>query len=424
MSNLDLQTLEGYLFAQDKQEFIEKLVPGTESYNFLSLLYSLNSSTSLSADAKELLKKYTPSKVNRTPAQQNIKLRALLKQFDDPSASQSEKNKVLTELQNEHLHLDFHYTQPANIVTSNLDKNEEIIPSTLDQKVVSVESVITNVYQNHNLNTLHPSAFVKLDTSKIAEGHISLFEDFILRANPLDFENFPQLFVQFVNKKKKNISNFTSERFFQKLPLKQLYELKDLEPELLEDWQYVQSLFKKEFKIADINNFGKELSKQERRDLLIKIYTWGQEQKMKDGIIPANALYEILQLDLELNQYDQTLFLEFLDKGSKPYSHQTKDKKKSKNKDKDSYDRRFSNSSRDIFGEEKIRPDALIKKYLEEFFKEAKDIKPFNTYLDSEYLTKIFNSVKLMKGETKIKDELPPEELQDLKNSKELTICH
>lgn len=39
MSNFDIKTLEGYIFAESKDEFLKKLLAGTDSYYYFNILH-------------------------------------------------------------------------------------------------------------------------------------------------------------------------------------------------------------------------------------------------------------------------------------------------------------------------------------------------------------------------------------------------
>lgn len=45
MSSLEIETLEKYLFTENKEDFIKSLIAGTDQYYYFNLLHALNSSS-------------------------------------------------------------------------------------------------------------------------------------------------------------------------------------------------------------------------------------------------------------------------------------------------------------------------------------------------------------------------------------------
>ena len=120
---------------------------------------------------------------------------------------------------------------------------------------------------------------------------------------------------------------------------------------------------------------------------------------------------------MQLNKLDKDLFIEFLKTSTSHYSNMTERQQQiilSQPHDPNPIQS----------GTRNINIDELIRLYLEEFFKTAKDIQEFSQYLDSRYLDEVFYSTKLMLGNTiESKQVLSPERLRNLAESKELTVC-
>ena len=412
MSAIDFQTIESYLLTDNKQEFLQHLVPGTESYLYFTLLYSLNTANDVPKDVEEQIKEYR-SRFNNSASSQ-LHIRALLKKYD--TSSSANKEEIINELVRLYLHLNFNYSKPSNIATSSLQSNQHNLPSVLDPKTVQVESELPKMYNNVNeLSQFQLSVLSRADTKKLPSGDPQVLERFVFSATPTDFDEFPSLVVELMNKKKTGPNYVYS--LLDRLSLEQLQQLAKLNAEFMKDSQFVQSLCKKTFKISSFDELGQDASKQQKRDLTYKFYQWAKQQQTPFASLISNAIYQILQLDLQLTKYDKDLFVEFLKTSTTRYSQMAEEQKRSVNS-------RPHDPNPVPLGAEYMRVDELIRVYLEEFFRDAKDTQPFTQYLDSRYLNEVFYSTKLMLGKpVESKDALSPEKLRSLAESKELTVC-
>jgi len=413
-SQQTIEDLEGYLFAEDRQAFLDKLVEGSQSFMFFSLLHKINSSSTISSQVYERardFKNYYPS----TPSTM-IYLRTLLERFDDPALTEPQKNSIIEELRVQYLYFQFNYSKPADITTSTLSSDKTQIPSTLNPQLVTLNDKLNDVYQNvYSFSQISPLAYTRLDTKKIAEADVQILERFLNGADPADFEDFPQLIISLIQKKKTGIEYASS--FYDKLTREQLHTLGLLEPAYHRESQYVQTLCKKEFDARSLQDIGADLPKPEKREQMWELYQWAKKAKFPFPSLISSVLYEILQLDLEMNKFDKELFIEYLASPKNNYSYMTK-------KYLNVLHQKHPQERSLAFGSERIAQVELFKAYLEEFFKTAKDTDPFTQYLESTYLNDIFYSTKLMLGETlDVNQVLTPGQLKSLAESKEITIC-
>ncbi len=191
-SQQTIEDLEGYLFADNREAFLDKLVQGSQSYYYFSLLHKINSSSTVSPKTHQLARDYKNAYTSN-PSQM-IYLRSLLKRFDDPSLSDTEKNSIIEELRVQYLYLQFNYTKPADITTSTLSSDKTQISSTLNPQSVTLNEKLDEAYKNSYLfSQISPTAYTRLDTKKIAEADNTIIEKFLSGADPADFEDFPQL---------------------------------------------------------------------------------------------------------------------------------------------------------------------------------------------------------------------------------------
>lgn len=414
MDEINFETFEAYLFEEDKQEFLNKLIPNTEPFLFFSLLHTLNTSPHMTPSIENKVKKYNQE--FGSEYSENLYIRALLKKFDDPLTTQKNKQKVLDDLK-QYLNFSFNYSKPSDIITPSSYLEIKKLSSCLDPNDISIKAQIEEMYDNfEKFSQLKIPAYSQLDIKRLINADLRVLERFVFNANPSDFDDFPHLILTLLKKKKAEL-NYVYPLFSQ-LSLEQLSELEKLNPEFGEDSNFVEILCYKEFHIASFEKFGKDLTKQEKRDLMLKLYRWSKQRLTSFNLNLINSvLYEILQLDLELNRYEKELFIEFLKSpGRFSYDHRAKSKQ-------DQYQPHKNQKSINI-GLKRIKPNNLVKLYLEEFFKTSKDTKPFKEYLDSDYVNEIFYSTKLMLGQAlESKEVLSSDIIKELSESKELSIC-
>ncbi len=81
MSQFDLVELENYLFSENKQEFLKKLIAGTDSHNYFTLLTTFNENNGgLTPEEIELFNNY--SKKFNTPRKISFQIRYLLTGYE------------------------------------------------------------------------------------------------------------------------------------------------------------------------------------------------------------------------------------------------------------------------------------------------------------------------------------------------------
>ena len=91
MSSIDFQTIESYLLSDNKTEFLQKLVPGSEPYLYLTLLHSLNTSDEISSELESKIKEYRRCFNNDSSKQ--LHLQSLLMRYDTSTADKQAGNR-------------------------------------------------------------------------------------------------------------------------------------------------------------------------------------------------------------------------------------------------------------------------------------------------------------------------------------------
>jgi hypothetical protein len=184
---------------------------------------------------------------------------------------------------------------------------------------------------------------------------------------------------------------------------------------------------RKEFKI-DPSERDRSIAtpeeREERRLKLLQIYQWTKSLPHKFLSLSEQLLYEILQMGIDNNFFDYDLFVDYLKDPKSLTKYANKVQTQTYNTRKRAYENFWHEVHSCKIGTW-VSDDTLVETYLENYFKKNESIKPFDEYLDSDKLVRIFNRVKLSKGEevTNITDIFSPSELKNLNEEKLITIC-
>ena len=420
MSDSDFRNYEAYLLAEDKKQFIDSLIPGTAPYFYFSLLYALNTESKLSKEFEIQLEEYV--RASSDPNAQSIELRFLLKEYDNAKNDPKTRESIIEKINKKYLSLHFNHPKPSHVSSSTLQQEESKLPSKLSESTISLKKEIEEAYTDKNkFSQFKPEFYSKLDVAKIADAKIEIFEQFLRKADPTEFDNYIDLVVKYTERLRARPTDLlrTPPFILSKLTLEQLQALGKRIPDMMKDQSYVNELLYREFKIPKNKTLGYDLPKEERRELLLRVYNWAKDFPQVTQSVALEALDEILQLGIELNKFSKDLFIEYLKRPARAYGNVNDKYYKNLDYTRNMIQWSFFNKS------EWINQNELIKIYLQEIFKTADSISPFDEYLNANYLKEIFYTVKLLKGETvnDINSVLSAEKLKKLAESKEITIC-
>ena len=425
IEDYDLPTYEAFLQAENKDEFIKTLIPGTDTYYYFTLLKALlTGDGNLSDQDQKNLESYRKMGTSKSLS---IRVRGALTKLSK-SGESKEKTEALAFLRNEiFTNYSFNHTQPSNISTSTLNKSTIKVPSELDPKLIQLD--LSTVYTSrYSFDELNNSILSRLDTTKLATSTTDIIEQFLQRADIFALEKIPQLIKALFEKhREKSKTYMVPSHYMTKLNLSQLKELGELIPELKRNRDYVSELFIREFKVQPSTNFDfadlTPQERQERRERLLKMYAWTKELPLVFANFNQHILYELLQSGIESDNYNLDHFLEYLKNPGQDYSYKSKDHNEFLRQNRISQDNFWNGIHQLPIGRYKSAND-LVKTYLEHFFKTAKDLKPFDEYLDTNFLEKLFYEVKLGMGESvpDINRVFSTSEIKKLSDAKEMTL--
>lgn len=322
MSSVDFANYEAYLLADNKEQFLGTLIPGSQAYFFFTFLHALKSKSPLPMEIELQLDEYIHSSFDEEPAKK-ISLMYYLKKYDSIKNDEDAASIVLGEINDFFFNLNFNHTKPSNIVTSTLQAGQSKLSSKLDPEILSLDKQINKAYNEPNaIQLLKPSIYHKLDLDKIASGRIDTFDYFMATADPTEFEDYVDLAVKNMKRHSKE-ALYCNSRIVKRMTHAQLKEFGKACPDLYKNTTFVTEVFLREFNVPAGGKIGADLSKEARRELLLKVYNWALDLPPVTRSIAYEALDEILQLGIKLNKFSKDLFLEYIKNPSRVYSWTT-----------------------------------------------------------------------------------------------------
>mmetsp|Transcript_24062 Transcript_24062/g.21086 ORF Transcript_24062/g.21086 Transcript_24062/m.21086 type:complete len:367 (-) Transcript_24062:3285-4385(-) len=225
--------------------------------------------------------------------------------------------------------------------------------------------------------------------------------------------------MQLVKDKKHDVDvpSFILER----LTLDQLKQLRSKHPHFMNNLGFVNHLLIREFKLSSYNQSA-STSPKERQEFLRKLYKWAEVNctDFNDSLV-LETRDELLQIGIELNEYDENLFRQYLQKPARKYNNYNNETRK-KIIDHAPYSTSWNNV---LDVSNWLAINSLIEAYLKHIFKTAKTISPYDTYFTESYLKRLFYRTKVQLGETvdKIHDHLSNTELSQLQESHQIEFC-
>ena len=278
MAEIDIKQLEQYIFSDQKTEFINKLIAGTDSFYYYSLNNAINTyGLDLPKDHLENLEKY---KKFSTARAQNIKLRYNFILLSHPNKTEAERKAILQEINKNTLHYNFDFDEPKTVTSTTITSSKQEISNKLDPTLIDWTSKLEASYNNlSQFDALEDVALTSFDLIKLAKsGNIDVIRSFLNRANLSEYTGVEQLINEYIELNKKKNKNYQFEsQYFIKMTLEQLKSLGELVPDLKKNMTYVGELFIKVFEIDrdDKGQFlGTPEEKIERKGKLTKMYEW------------------------------------------------------------------------------------------------------------------------------------------------------
>ena len=241
MSETETKQLEEFLFTQNKTDFLCKLISGTDTFYYFSLLNAINQyGLNLSKEQSQLLEKYRTFKTERA---ENIKLRYDFLSLTKKDVTKEEKSKILEELNKSIFKLGFDFDIPRTITTSTITSLKTEVSSHLDPSLLDWQSSLLSLaYTNiDKCMALEINALIHLDIESLVNGkNMAVLRHYLRNVGIADVPDVEKVVFEHYKLNQEANKNFTLESFlFEEMTLKQLKKLNELIGDLDKNAAYV-----------------------------------------------------------------------------------------------------------------------------------------------------------------------------------------
>ncbi|MDA7535466.1 hypothetical protein N8528_00720 [Akkermansiaceae bacterium] len=397
MAQQDIGFIEDFALAENREEALKQLIPGTEDYYYYHALHFQNERKV--DELKEILTQWEQQFKNSNQRKQIENREALIRYSDDPEATLAYLEKELG--------LQFNHQQEGKAREANH-------PSSLDQKLVSWKAFLDDARRNtENLQNLDESAFYLFLESKPKLTSIER-RDLLSRATLPDLPGLLDLILaDLKNRESKGFGEFSIHQVLTKVQLEKLLEEKK---DLLNNELYVGTYLPKLLPGADENLAS---SPEIREAYLERAWKFASTLPPSFTSLKAHLLYQRLVHDRALGKENQKRFLTYLAL-PRNVSYLNPDWRKNKavawlNAADLGRDFRSITTLPPVRGSD----ESLVKAYLLHFLKDAPDTKKFAPFLSERWLRTVFAEAKITHGMGKPADWaslLSPSEFQALKD--------
>ena len=393
--------IEQFALAKDRTVPLKQLIPGTEDYYYFHSLHYQNTEQYDKVD--ELLKSWI-ERYQHTPRVIEIQNRqALLLYPKNPQRA--------LELIRQRLNLQFNHQREQLNQKPNL-------PTSLNPAVIAPNTLTQRAFASRP-NTVE--GFEAAAWERIAAGTLTPEQRrHLLSLLPRpDVANLVKLIVDDLNYK--NSGGFGSLAIHRLLLKSQLDELLKAKPDLKDQTAFVQTYLLRLHPSDDVNwrQNPKELEAYLDR-LLAYVRTLGPSENS----LKAHVLYHRLTFDRTRGVFNRPLFLEYIQLPRHVGYMAAKFLQLEES-------RRWAvNLSSDFSSFTMLPPvgndEPLVRSYLAQFFVEAADIRPFDTWINDVYLKHLFAETKIVNGLGDAEQwysMLPPAQYQQLKERIDLEFA-
>ncbi|EAS01818.2 hypothetical protein TTHERM_00565630 (macronuclear) [Tetrahymena thermophila SB210] len=439
---------EQYLLSESKADFISNLIPDSYEHLYFQVLHSLNTKSTLTEEDVKILTKlrtnYAQGK-HENYSLHNLDFLNLLRVLDSQKSTTAQREQALKDLKN-YFNIKFSAIKPNSVQGNEIHQSDILLgtqlETSLDQKLISFQNYLNQAYTSqHILSNIVPQALYKLDVERLLteakneKNYAQILEAFVSNVPCLhQVKDVPKIYKAIYDdyQKRKLVFDF-QQAGYDRLSLSQLKEFGTLMKDVVfETFEYQLALMKKLF-FRDVSKFlnKQNLSltqedKQEKKKQYTLILTWVKSNlPRKLQYLQRLLVQELVLLNLELKDYNQELFLEFITNPPIIINQFT-------NTQRERYQQNIVQPNRDwsqIFQFSSLNSTQLlstVENYLLFFYRTADSIKPFDSILEQYYLNKTFYKSKILSGQqeyiTKSTSVYSQSEIESLVNSRQINI--
>lgn len=386
---------ERFALAEDREKALAELIPGTETFFYYHCLHC--QTVGKLAEARGNLDAWV-AKVGRNDQNERMLTRQLILEY------KSNEQAALTHLKNQ---FGINTDHPA----PRKDEAAELATS-LDQNVLDWTALFRS-YVNHLGNI-----------ENIAVGRAAPFLDeqvnlrsWIERIDRPDMVGLVNILEREL--KMQDSRGFGWAAIHNQLTNAQLIELQKRIPNLIESNAFVQARLRRIRPSDDRSLDDPAVIKEQLEALEAFVMTLPESQNS----LKACVLYNRLAFDERAGNMDRARFIKYLElPNSRPFINTEFAKQQNRRPQINLGANYKSETTLDPIGDDA----QLVRRYLEQFFQADANINAFSTYIDRDYLKRVFASTKILYGIGDAKtfySQLSPDEQRELQSRVELNFA-
>ena len=367
----DIDFVERFALAEDRESTLSELVPGTDEYYFYHCLHYQN--TERLDEAQRILETWQKRNGNHPQIQQMRHRQALLAYTNEPQVT---LDYLIDKL---NVNLNHQRQRPSA---------EPGLPSQLDPALISFQRLNERALGNDNLERYEDLGLPVAATQDLNERQLRAL---LQRLNHPVIPGLPQLVDQEL--KNPDASPFGSLPIHQLLLLDQLDELVRLRPRLRNENAFVNVYLSR---LAPDNDVVWRVDREAHLAYLERLWAFASTLNASHNSLKASVLFRRLEFDLTQGEYDQARFIEYL-KLPRPVPYA----RESVIKSVPSRDQ-LVNLGADFRGQTQLLPigddEKLVRHFLHHFLVEAPDYDEFRPWVDDRYLKERLAEAKITAG--------------------------
>ncbi|MDM8525676.1 hypothetical protein QUF80_20080 [Desulfococcaceae bacterium HSG8] len=362
--------IEDFSLAEDRSEFLEQLIPGTEDYYYYHCLHAQH--TGDFEQVRKMLSLWIKRYDYTRQVREILNRQALLEYEQNPSKS--------LEYIREELGLRFHHRK-------DVESRKTGYPSALDPKVISIPHLLERAFSRYqNLEGIENPGLDILPHNKLNPDRR---RDMLKRLKLPDIPGLPKLVV--ADLRHKHSRDFGAHPIHRRLLKSQLDECLRLMPELMENSAFITAYLSK---LSPDNDINIRYDLSEKKAYLDRLWAYAKQLSPAHNSLKVHIFYQILDLNREQGNYDPDLFMTYIQLprvvhyanpdylSRKEIRHVT------------------ANLSADFSAATRLpsvgRDEELVRDYLSRFFLKAKNYKPYVKFIKDTYLKDIFAETKIV----------------------------
>ncbi len=395
----DIDFVESYVLAADREQVLKQLIPGTEDFYFYQCLF--DQTHGRLADVDRLLTEWQKRHGQTARLLQMRHRQALLTYSTNPQQTLAYLQRQLG------LHFQHHREQ--------LDARPQL-PTALDPSLIS-QSRLDELARSRHQDL---GGYTDYALERLAATELSPLErrDLLTR---LRYPDVPRLASHIVKDlQHKGSRGFGSLPIHRLLFREQLDECVRLQPELRNQTEFVQTYLTR---LAPDDDTDWQFDMAEREAYLQRLWEFVEPLAAAHDSLKAHILYRRLVHDREVGVFDKQRFLTYLRLPRQ--LHYVSPRYLESLGDRHAVNLQFDGSSLT-----KLPPigddEPLVRAYLMHFLLEAENDKEFEPYIRDTYLKTVFAETKLVNGlgdAERWYAMLPPEQLQQLRDRVDLDFA-